>query len=136
MQQIPRIGVAVIVVRDGKVLLGKRKNAHGEGCWGFPGGHLEFMETIDDCAVREVYEETGLTVSQVQFSAMTEDFFPEEQKHYLTLFMTAVSKENEPRVCEPEKCEVWEWFSWDALPTPLFLPIENYLAVGYRPCDV
>ena len=72
MQKIPRIGVAVIVVRDGKVLLGKRKNAHGEGRWGFPGGHLEFMETVEACAAREVLEETGLGVSNIEFSAMNE----------------------------------------------------------------
>lgn len=42
----PYIGVAVIVVRDGRVLLGKRKNAHGAGTWQFPGGHLEYGESI------------------------------------------------------------------------------------------
>jgi len=43
----PYIGVGVCVVKDGKVLLGKRQNAHGDGCWCFPGGHLEFKESIE-----------------------------------------------------------------------------------------
>ena len=53
----PYIGVAVIVVREGRVLLGKRKNAHGAGTWQFPGGHLEYGESIEDCARRELFEE-------------------------------------------------------------------------------
>ena len=60
MDNRPKIGFGVIVIKDNKVLLGKRKNAHGEGFWCFPGGHLEFNEEIGDCAVREVKEETGI----------------------------------------------------------------------------
>ncbi len=40
----PGVGVVAIVVRDGKVLLGKRKNTAGAGQWGMPGGNLEFNE--------------------------------------------------------------------------------------------
>ncbi|RLC15632.1 MAG: DNA mismatch repair protein MutT, partial [Deltaproteobacteria bacterium] len=54
----PLIGVAAIVIKDKKVLLGKRKNAHGAGTWAFPGGHLEYKESIEECAKREVFEET------------------------------------------------------------------------------
>ena len=52
----PLIGVAAIVIKDKKVLLGKRKNAHGAGTWAFPGGHLEFNESIEACAKREVFD--------------------------------------------------------------------------------
>ena len=63
----PLIGIAVIVVKDNRVLLGKRKNAHGAGSWAFPGGHLEFNEFIEACAVREVFEETGLKIKNLRF---------------------------------------------------------------------
>jgi 8-oxo-dGTP diphosphatase len=35
----PKVGVGVCIVKDNKVLLGKRKNSHGDGTWAFPGGH-------------------------------------------------------------------------------------------------
>jgi 8-oxo-dGTP diphosphatase len=46
MDKRPLIGVAVIVIKEDEVLLGKRKNSHGSGTWAFPGGHLEFKESI------------------------------------------------------------------------------------------
>ena len=57
--QAIRVGVGVIIVRDGNVLLGERAGSHGAGTWALPGGHLEFGETVADCARREVLEETG-----------------------------------------------------------------------------
>ena len=59
----PKIGVAVIVKKKDKVLLGKRISLHGKGSWGFPGGHLEFCESIEECAKRETKEETGLIIN-------------------------------------------------------------------------
>ena len=42
----PRVGIGVIALNNqGKILLGKRKNAHGDGDWAPPGGHLEFGES-------------------------------------------------------------------------------------------
>lgn len=46
----PQVGVGVLILRDGKVLLGRRKGSHGAGCWSAPGGHLEFGEVVEDCA--------------------------------------------------------------------------------------
>ncbi len=52
----PKVGVGVIVVKEGKVLLLQRKNSHGSGTWCFPGGHLEYGESLEECAKREVLE--------------------------------------------------------------------------------
>ncbi|MBI4017953.1 MAG: NUDIX domain-containing protein, partial [Candidatus Aenigmarchaeota archaeon] len=120
----PHVGIGVIIVRDGKILLGKRKNAHGEGTHQFPGGHLEFGESWEDCARREVMEETGLHVKKVRFATATNDVFSKENKHYITIFMLAEPEDGEPKVMEPEKCEEWKWVSWNYMPRPLFLPIE------------
>ena len=75
MQMLPRIGVAVIVVKSDRVLLGKRKGAHGAGTWAFPGGHLAFGESFEACAHREVMEETGLSICDLKMGPYTNDFF-------------------------------------------------------------
>ena len=60
-----RVGVAVIIMRQNTILLGERIGAHGANTWATPGGHLEFGEAVEQCAIREVYEETGLNLSLI-----------------------------------------------------------------------
>lgn len=136
--RFPRIGVGVIVRRGDTVLLGKRRSpTHGDGVWQFPGGHLEWGETIDGCARREVREETGLHVEVEGYGPYTNDVFVgadhTDARHYVTLFVLARSDDGEPQCLEPGKCEGWGWFAWDALPSPLFLPIVHLLEDGWRP---
>src|ERR1700756_2911768 len=88
-RKYPQVGVGAIVVKDGKVLLGRRKGSHGEGSWSFPGGHLEFGESIEDCVRREVLEETGITLKNIRMGPFTNDIFEAEHKHYVTLFAVA-----------------------------------------------
>jgi 8-oxo-dGTP diphosphatase len=127
----PYIGIGVIINRNGKILLGKRRNAHGAGSWCCPGGHLEVWESFEACARREVSEETGLEIENIRCGPYTNDRFTAEDKHYVTLFMLADCPHGQPRRREPEKCERWDWFSAGALPRPLFLPLKNLLADGY-----
>lgn len=130
----PRVGVAVIVRRGDRVLLGRRlSQSHGAGTWQFPGGHLEPFEQVEHCAAREVAEETGLQVTGMQRGPFTNDLFVAERRHYVTLYVIADAPQGDPVVREPEKCAEWRWCEWDALPGPLFLPIENLRAQGYRP---
>lgn len=129
----PRVGVGVILVRDARVLLGKRKSSHGAGTWSFPGGHLEFGEDIQACARREVREETGLQLGAVKLGPYTNDVFASEGRHYITLYAIARAPSGEPEVMEPEKCARWEWFPWTRLPAPLFLPIRNLQSHRFDP---
>ena len=131
----PKVGVGVIVRRNNMVLLGKRKGSHGDASWCFPGGHLEFNESPEDCARREVREETGISIKDLRRGPFTNDIFETEKKHYVTLFLLARYDCGDVTVREPEKCEAWHWFGWDELPEPLFLPIQNLLKENYRPLD-
>jgi 8-oxo-dGTP diphosphatase len=130
MRDRPKIGVGVIVINGNKVLLGKRKNAHGEGSWSFPGGHLELNEEIEECAKREVMEETGILIKNLKRGPYTNDIFKEEKKHYVTLIIISEYNSGEVKVMEPDKCERWEWFGWNNLPHPLFMPVSNLLRQG------
>ena len=133
MEQRPKVGLGVCIVKDNKVLLGKRKGAHDEGSWCFPGGHLEFGESYEDCARRETREEVGITIKNLHFVTATNDFFPEEQKHYITIYMVAEYDSGEVKIMEPDRQTDWQWFSWDNLPSPLFIPMQNLLKQGFNP---
>ena len=132
-QDNPKVGIGVIVRRGGKVLLGLRKGSHGEGTWSFPGGHLEFGEEIEACAIREVLEETGAHIAIVHRGPFTNDIFNVEQRHYVTLFIIADYESGVIEARERLRCERWEWFGWNHLPQPLFLPIQNLLKTGFDP---
>lgn len=122
----PRVGVGVVVIKDGRILLGKRKGAHGAGEWSFAGGHLEFGETVEECALRELAEETGLKALSIQIGPWVNDVI-EENKHYVTLFVFVDQFKGHLQLLEPDKCEGWEWFDWHSLPSPLFTPIRSLL---------
>jgi len=123
----PRVGVAVIIERDGKVLLIKRKRVHGAGSWAVPGGHLEYGETPEQCAIRETHEEVGISIKGVRFAAITNDIFIENHRHYLTIWMHAASSQGEPFIAAPDEVEEVGWFGWQALPAPLFMSLQNLL---------
>ena len=129
----PHVGIGTIIVRDGKILLGKRKGSHGAGEWSFPGGHLEYGESWEECAIRETKEETGLTVTGVRFVHVTNVLFPKDHKHYVTIIMAGVCGEGEAELCEPDTCEGWRWFAWDTLPEPLFSAITELKSGRFNP---
>jgi 8-oxo-dGTP diphosphatase len=125
----PKVGVAVFLIKENKLLLGKRIGSHGAHSWGPPGGHLEFGETVSGCAQRELFEETGLEIAACTIVGFTNDIFVDEKKHYITLYVKANYQGGELLLKEPEKCAQWQWFASNELPTPLFLPIQNFLKI-------
>ncbi len=123
----PGVGVGVIVKKDGKVLLMKRINAHGKGTWGLPGGHLELYENIEDCAAREALEEAGVEIRNIRFAGITNDKIPTENKHYITIFVDSDYHRGKAENKEPDRATEIRWYSWDNLPSPLFLPLKNFV---------
>jgi 8-oxo-dGTP diphosphatase len=123
-----RVGVATIITRDNRVLLIRRKYVHGEGTWSTPGGLQEFNETLEECAARETLEETGLVVTDLHFVALADDFFPELNRHYLTVWMRGTAGEGEAFLAAPYESDAIGWYAWDNLPEPFFLPFKHLLA--------
>lgn len=58
----PRVGVGAIIIKDGKTLLVKRGIEPASDLWAIPGGTLKLGETLQECAARELLEETGITI--------------------------------------------------------------------------
>ena len=123
--QCPKVGVAVIIKKQDHLLLIRRKRSHGAGSWALPGGHLDFGESPTDCAIREAREEVGLVVNDPRFVALTNDVFSAENKHYITIWMIADCPAFDVVSLSTEEVAEWGWFTWDDLPSPLFLPLEN-----------
>ncbi len=127
MEERPKVGVGVLVLKDGKALLLKRKGAHGEGSWCYPGGHLEFGESFLDTAIREAEEESGLKVKNPRFLCITNDIFEKENKHYITIMVAADYISGEAKIMEKDKCTDIGWFELDRFPKPLFIPTQNMI---------
>src|SRR3982751_1701983 len=117
----PRVGVGVFVWKDGKFIMGQRQGAHGAGSWSIPGGHLEVGESWEECARRETKEETGLDITNVRFLAATNDIFPDENKHYITIWMESDWAGGVATITEPDKFVDLAWGDFGSLPEPLFL---------------
>lgn len=129
----PRVGVGVLILNErGEVLLGLRKGLYSPGTWGFPGGHLEFGETIFETARRETKEETGLDVEPTELLCVADELYAvPEGRHYLCVGIKAAYHGGEPALTEPDRFAEWGWFPLDALPVPLLegtaLILRNYL---------
>ena len=132
MAEKPQVGTAIIITKDDKVLLMKRKGPHGQGTWSTPGGHLDFGETLERCAAREAKEEVGVDVVDIKFRAVTNDIFEETGKHYITVWMEGKAV-GEPFIAAEREVEEFGWFAWDSLPQPLFLTMENLVKENSYP---
>lgn len=115
-----KVGVGVMLLKEGKVLMTRRKGSHGAGEFSFPGGHLEYMETFEECAARETLEECGCKIKNIEFLYVT-NITRYAPKHYVHIGMIAEWASGEPQLMEPEKADGWNWYDIDHLPEgPMF----------------
>lgn len=124
----PHVGVSCLVMNGDRFLLVKRANVSKSGYWKAPGGYMKFGEMPEQTAMREVNEETGLTISDPTFRCITDDVFEDEQKQFITIWMVAHYDGGEPKVNAPDELDEVQWFQWDSLPSPLYLPMQDLLA--------
>ena len=131
------VGIGIMILKDGKVLLGKRNEdpekadslLHGEGTWTLPGGKLEFGESFEQGAKREIEEETGLKANKLEVICVTNDIVSDA--HFVTVGLLCTEFEGEPAATEPDEIVEWKWFMLNQLPSPVFSPsekiIKNYM---------
>ena len=130
-----RVGFGVMILKDDRVLLGKRHDdagkadsaLHGEGTWTMPGGKLHFGESFEDEAYREVLEETGIKVNKdkLRLISLTNDVV--EDAHFVTIGFLCRDFEGEPKVMEPDEITEWQWLALDKFPYKIYFPSEKVL---------
>ncbi|MEZ4180371.1 MAG: NUDIX domain-containing protein [Candidatus Doudnabacteria bacterium] len=126
-QPFPKTVVGVLVFKENKVLLGKRKKGDGSNEYAGPGGSLRFSETFEECAIRKVKEETGIDVKNVKIVALTNALhWP--GAHYVDIEAVAEWESGEPKALDSEMIESWQWYDITSLPEPLIIGDKNGLA--------
>lgn len=134
-QERPKIGTAVWVRKDGKILLGIRNKAAGFGEWCPPGGHLEMFESLEECAIRETREEAGLEIVNVKSLHFSEDPWQEGGTHFITVHFVADWQAGEVSP-KPDEFQNLEWFDWENLPSPLFRPAKHFAEARINPLEI
>jgi ADP-ribose pyrophosphatase YjhB (NUDIX family) len=106
---------AVLVLDDaGRVLLARRALDPGRGQWDTPGGFCAPDETPEDCAIRELREETGCEIELTGFLGHIVDVYGEDGDHTLNALYTARIVRGVPRPADD--VDELRWFALDALP--------------------
>ncbi len=133
-QKYPRVGTAIWIVKDGKVLLGKRERGDEVGTWCVPGGGIELYEGPTAGAMREVAEETKLTIDTPKLMAVMNDVDKEGERHWITMHFVANWVSGTAKDA-PGEIGNWTWFSFEKLPENLFGATRNFAKNGYNPLN-
>lgn len=92
-----RIRIAVVLKQDDKVLMVQHKK-NGKKYWLLPGGGLEFGETIEHCAKRELMEETNLDIDIGELLFINESIPPDNHRQVLNLYYSATLRNGTLRI--------------------------------------
>ena len=118
---------AAIIVREGKVLMVRRRVSEGELMWQFPAGAIEPGEAATDAAVRETDEETGLTVKALRL--LGERVHPKTGR--LMSYTACEVVSGEAHVADDDELDAIAWVALDEIPEyvpyGLYGPVQEYL---------
>jgi len=122
----PKVGVGVLLIdAQGRVLLTLRRRPPEAGCWSIVGGKVDFLETLEACAVREAREEVGVEISIQSLLCVTDHCLPGENQHWVSPAYLGQILSGEAANCEPAKTREVRWFALDQLPANLTMTARN-----------
>ena len=129
MKEKLKRGVAVIIERNGKILLGKRCEGWANGTWTLIGGKLGSGENFVDAAKREAKEETSLEIDDLELVKKRVNDI--DGINYLTFEFKPRLVKGEPKPMEPNEIERWKWFDPRNLPEPMYIPSKKAIDDHY-----
>lgn len=113
------VGIVIMDV-DHKILFGKRQNVFGDGTWGLPGGHMKLGESIFECAKREVFEEVGVEIRDVELITVTEEVSTGQDFQLVEIGYKCTKWEGIVELKEHKYSSEWKFFALDNLPKNIF----------------
>jgi len=119
----PKACVGVMILRNGQILIGKRKETatHGSNECSLPGGHIEGGESFKEAIERETLEETGVKIKNLKFLCVANTDAYKGHQAVLVNFV-ADWESGEPTDFPHENIGKWQWCDMNNLPEPLFVP--------------
>lgn len=137
----PTAEVAVFVLNEqmpGQVILGKRRITVGGGLYQVPCGEIEFGETWEEAAYREVFESTSLHITRVSVCSIVDTVEHSANYHGVTVFMRGFVDARwgvEPRALQPCRCDSWHWRKWADMPPAdaLYWSLRDYTLENLQP---
>src|ERR1700740_184999 len=122
----PRVRVGVLLTDNlGGGLLTLRKLPPEAGCWSIVGGKVDFLETLEQCAIREAREEVGLEISLRSLLCVTDHRLPGENQHCVSPAYLGEILSGKAKNCEPAKTRKVRWFGLHHLPPNLTMTARN-----------
>jgi mutator protein MutT len=116
------VGVGAIIVNSqGQLFLARRgpKAKNERGLWEFPGGSVEFGETMSQALGRELREEFGIEIVVGELLDVVDHILKEEGQHWVSPTFICKIASGEPVIREPEKCSEFGWFNTNEIPQDL-----------------
>lgn len=125
--------ILVILIKDNKVLFLKRMHGWGAGTYSLPGGNADLHESLTQGAIREVYEEVGITLEphDLNFVNLSHIKRSDTDIEYLLASFIATVWKGEPFNKEPEKHSEIAWLDMDSLPKDMY-PLAIELLHAYK----
>jgi 8-oxo-dGTP diphosphatase len=125
----PRAGVGVLLIDEfDRVLLTLRRLPPEAGCWSILGGKVDFLEPLEECAIREAREEAGVEIAIERLLCVTDHRLPSEGQHWVSPAFLGRVMGGEARNREPDKTSDLRWFPLHQLPPNLTMTARNAVA--------
>lgn len=128
LKKEPRLGCGAAIISNGKILLLRRLHDPEAGCWGLPGSKADWLETVEQAVIREIYEELGLKLEDIRLLCVVDQIDLVRHEHWAAPVYLATTFRGDPIINEPEKHSAFGWFPFSSPPKPVTIATVTAIA--------